>query len=259
MMQPIVWACGLGVNAAAMAVGFVEHGERYDLAMFADTGGEKLLTYQYHGILAEYLNKHGLPPVMKVWHKRADQTRETLEEELLRLGTLPSIAYGFKTCSQKYKIAPQDKVVSNWQPAIEAWKRGDKVIKLIGYDAGETRRANNYDDSKYEVRYPLREWGWDREACYAAIERAGLPIPEKSACFFCPSTSKRELIQMRYRYPELVRRAIVIERGAHEGNTFVKGLGRHFSWEEFWKADEAQQNLFPEPPEIPCDCFDGND
>ena len=37
----------------------------------------------------------------------------------------------------------------------------------------------------------------------------------------------------------------------------VKGLGRHFSWEAFLKADDAQGKLFPEVLEIDCMCFDG--
>jgi hypothetical protein len=57
--------------------------------------------------------------------------KETLEENCLRQNILPSLAYGFKGCSQKYKIQPQDKFVNNWRPAKDCWKAGGKCLKLM--------------------------------------------------------------------------------------------------------------------------------
>jgi hypothetical protein len=252
---PAVWSCGYGTNSTALAVGLVEHGESYDLAMFADTGGERPELYAYQRVLNGYLRAHGLPPVMTVWHKRADMTRETLEEEMIRLKSLPSLAYGYRTCSQKHKIAPQEQVLNNWQPAIECWKRGEKVVKLIGYDAGEEHRATRYQgDDKYTLRFPLIEWGWGREECIAAIQRAGLPQPGKSSCFFCPATKKHEILDLAEKHPELANRAVLMEKNAEL--ITVKGLGRSFSWADFLDADKAQGKLFPEPPEQLCACLD---
>lgn len=50
----------------------------------------------------------------------------------------------------------------------------------------------NYPD-RYDVRYPLREWGMTRSDCRDLIVKAGLPIPPKSACFFCPASKVQEL------------------------------------------------------------------
>ena len=107
-MSVIVWSCGLGINSAAMAVWFVAHGLRYDLAMFADTGGEKQATYDYLPILQDYLTAHGLPPIMTVWKKNEDMTRaKSLEQDCLDRKALPGIVYGRKSCSDHYKIRPQ--------------------------------------------------------------------------------------------------------------------------------------------------------
>ena len=81
--------------------------------------------------------------------------RQTLEQECLRSRSLPSIAYGHKKCSQKYKIAPQDRFCNHYPPCREVWQRGDRVVKMIGYDAGEVRRlegAREHDrtDMKYQ-------------------------------------------------------------------------------------------------------------
>jgi len=49
------------------------------------------------------------------------------------------------------------------------------------------------DHDRYEYIYPLREWGWDRGRCVEEIVKAGLPVPTKSACFFCPASKPHEL------------------------------------------------------------------
>ena len=123
----------------------------------------------------------------------------------MKSGTLPSIAYGFKRCSLKHKIGPQEKFCNNYPPCREVWRSGKKVVKFIGYDAGEHYRSdkvllNDLADPKYSKWYPLMEWGWDREECIRQIEAAGLPQPGKSSCFFCPSMRAEEIIDLRERY-----------------------------------------------------------
>ena len=41
----------------------------------------------------------------------------------------------------------------------------------------------HYKD-RYDVFYPLRDWGMDRAACIEEIKSVGLPVPPKSCCFF---------------------------------------------------------------------------
>jgi hypothetical protein len=79
------------------------------------------------------------------------------------------------------------------------------------------------------MRYPLLEFGYDRERCKAIITTAGLPVPLKSACFFCPASKKSEIVWLREQHPELLERALEIERNL----TSVKGVGRSFSWETY--------------------------
>ncbi len=54
----------------------------------------------------------------------------TLEQNCLATGTLPSLAYGWRSCSDKYKRRPQDKYVNQWGPAREAWSRGEKGVNV---------------------------------------------------------------------------------------------------------------------------------
>lgn len=82
-----------------MIVGMYLHEIPVDLILFADPGAEQPHTYEYIEIFDEWLAKHGLPKITPVHCVDKDGNRLTLEQECLRSGTLPSIAYGFKKCS----------------------------------------------------------------------------------------------------------------------------------------------------------------
>ena len=85
---------------------------------------------------------------------------KTLEQDCLDRGQLPSIAYGFKTCSLRFKVEPQEKYLR---------QNGFKdFVKLIGIDAGEQHRAKEYKGTKY----PLIEWDWDNIVTGKQIGRA---------------------------------------------------------------------------------------
>ena len=180
---------GGGVNSTALLIGLHQHRIPVDLILFADTGAEHPHTYAYLDIMDRWLKGHGMPPITRVYKTTRDSKRLTLEQECLQSGTLPSIAYGFKRCSLKHKIGPQEKFCNHYLPCQKVWAAGKRVVKFIGYDAGEGYRSDkvllgDLADPKYSKWYPLMEWGWDRAACQQAIEDAGLPQPGKSSCFF---------------------------------------------------------------------------
>lgn len=132
-MTLVVAAWGGGVNSTAMLIEWLRRGEQLDLVLFADTGGEKPETYAYRDTFAVWLKGQTAAPFVTV---QFNGKYPTLEAESLGSKTLPSIAYGYKRCSQKWKRSPQDVFVNNWEPARSVWQAGEKVTKLIGYDAG---------------------------------------------------------------------------------------------------------------------------
>jgi hypothetical protein len=119
-----------------MLIEFARRGIRPDLILFADTGGEKPETYRYLSVIRPFLARVGFPDVVVVRYQPVRAAYHTLEGQCLHTGTLPSLAYGGKSCSVKFKVEPQDRFVRTWQPAIACWARGGKVVKAIGYDAG---------------------------------------------------------------------------------------------------------------------------
>lgn len=271
---PLVVAYGLGVDSTAMLVEFATRGIRPDLILFADTGGEKPETYRYLSVIRPYLQSVGFPDVVVVRYQPKRALYRTLEEQCLHTGTLPSLAYGGKSCSLKYKRAPQDRYILSVYPPADFVARGKRVVRAIGFEAGEQRRryahvvkaigldageerrltwakqapAEQGQDRKKRLSreawldqhyfvyyYPLLEWGYDRERCKQVIAAAGLPEPVKSACFYCPASKKPEILWLEENHPELMRRALEIERNALPKLTSVKGLGRSYAWCDFLK------------------------
>lgn len=232
---PIVVAYGMGVDSTALLVGMVKKGIRPDLILFADTEAEKQETYDFEKHMQRFLNREGFPPIVTVKYQPVNFKNYPpytgLETNCLTNGTLPGISFGPASCSQKWKQQPQHNFLKNWQPAVDAWKSGLKVVKLIGFDDSPTdrrrtyRAANSKDDRRYQYRMPLQEWHWDREECKRQIRSVGLPVPPKSSCFFCLAMKPHEVDALP---KEKLRRIVRMEARAYPRLRKSEGLWRSF-------------------------------
>lgn len=254
--QIVTVAFGGGTDSTAVLIGLRDRGIKVDRVLFADTGGEQKHTYDHVAVMDRWMKKNFGIPIETVKRVRRDTNIKTLEDECVQHKTLPSLVFGFKKCSLAWKVAPQDKSMNNWKPAKDAWKRGERVLKMIGYEAGEVRRIRPQEskDGKYLYQYPLVAWGWYRQQCVDAIKKEGLALPNKSSCWFCPAMKKKEIIALP---KDLQRRAVAMEQAAAGNLDTVKGLGRSFSWGELL-AGRCDINE-PFLPGVPCDCYDGTD
>lgn len=243
---------GAGVNSTAILIGFHEMNVIPDLITFADTGAELPHTYEHRDKVNEWLKTIGFPEITNVKYKR-----ETLEDNCHRVGCLPSLAYGYKKCSQKFKVGPQNQFFNSHKPAKDIWKNGDKIVKCLGFDFDEWHRLKEMDDKKYEYYYPLVDWHWNRKRCEEKVVEYGFKAM-KSSCYFCPAMNKHEVINLKNDYPEYFKKALAIEDGAEGFNTTALGLGRHWSWRKLSEADHNQLKLFEEEgADIGCGCFNG--
>ena len=121
-----------------------------------------------------------------------------LYEKSLAYSVLPGVAMGFHSCSAWLKVTPQKKWYKSWDQGQQALRQGMRIVQCVGFDAGprdSVRYADRegYDDPMFEMRYPLREWEMDRQACEQAILKAGLEVPPKSSCTGCIATKPDEL------------------------------------------------------------------
>jgi len=180
----LVVAYGGGVNSTAMLIEFYNQNITPDLILFADTGGERPDVYAAVARVSDWCAAVGFPRIVTV-----HEPGPTLEEDCLTRNALPALAYGFKSCSDRWKRRPQERYLKTWL------SKGERYRKAIGFDIGERRRSRESDDPRCENWFPLIEWELWREDCERICQDAQLPVA-KSSCFFCPSMKRQEVIQL---------------------------------------------------------------
>ncbi|MGE5607865.1 MAG: hypothetical protein ACM359_01305 [Bacillota bacterium] len=201
---PVIVACGVGRDSVAMLVEMHNRRWRPDAILFANTGSEKADTYRYIPVLQAWLKAHDFPPLTVVRYEPVTAPYRSLEGNAILNATLVSAAFNKGGCTHKTKIEPQNKWSKRWEPALRAWAEGQKVIKLIGFECDEMYRlkradaqshsgSTKWEREHFEPHCPLIEWGYNLEKCKQIITDAGLPLPVKSACYFCPNQKPAEV------------------------------------------------------------------
>ncbi len=233
----VVVCYGGGVDSTAMLIALRDAGIRPDLITFADTGAEKPETYDTVRKMDAWLVAQGFPTVTWCKKRTLDSTPyDDLGGNCEENQTLPSLAFGMKSCSIKWKQGPQDYVLKGCKRGpnkcdphplqSQAEAQGRKLVKLIGYDSSpaDIRRSSKVkrEDADFLYSYPLQDLGWTREDCIARIVEEGLEVPIKSACFFCPASQKWELFWLAGTHPDLFMKALKIE--------FDAMVGKHSRW-----------------------------
>lgn len=152
-------------------------------------------------------------------------------------------APGTRSCTAEFKI----KVISRWLKAHGASAETPAEV-LIGFSTDEVHRAGRRRDEPTERPvYPLLDLGLDRAACAQVIRDAGLPVPPKSACWFCPFHNRRAWAEQRRDEPELFWRAVELERTLNDRRD-VLGKDHVFLTRYGRPLDEAvpvAQDTFP--------------
>jgi 3'-phosphoadenosine 5'-phosphosulfate sulfotransferase (PAPS reductase)/FAD synthetase len=225
---------GGGVQSTALLVLAAEGRIDFPLFVFANTGddSENPATLDYvRRIAMPYAEAHRVELVERRRIMRDGSERTLLQEIESQDRSIPIPArmgaggFGRKKCTERFKIA----VVRR-----EMRRRGatadDPATVAIGISTDEIERAgagpgpDPRDPTRIRV-YPLLDLGLSRQDCRNVIADAGLPIPPKSACSFCPLHDRESWRRQRRSDPErwalsvrvdgIVRdRAVRIGRGA---------------------------------------------
>jgi hypothetical protein len=251
---PVIVNYGAGTNSTALLVEAVRRGLRVDAVLFADTGGEWPETYEYVRGFAGWLAAHGIPMHTVRGNIRGEFV--SLEDDCLSKSRLPSKAYGFGSCSERWKTRPCWAWVKERKMRAGVWVRG--------IDADEPQRANDRGLwGEWVPSFPLISWGMGREECAESIMRAGLPLPGKSACFFCPSAQPPEVAALADSHPDLFARGLKMEARAAgtfaaRGRSGLKGLGQSFAWSDVDNSRRLQTALpIARATADPCGCYEG--
>ncbi len=101
----------------------------------------------------------------------------------------------------------------------------NRAVIGIGISQDEAQRANTRRSEPHEqLVYPLIGLGEEtglrlrRDDCSRIIREAGLPVPPKSSCWFCPHHKTGVWADMRRTDPEKFERAADLEQHLHERN-----------------------------------------
>lgn len=221
---------------------------------------------------------------------------ETLREDCMRRRTLPAIAFnGDKTCSDKYKSEPQRWWSARQVWMQERWAAGEKLVKVIGYDFDEPARVqraiaamvappprppghklkecpecrtdrcrwprdrNKWERVRFNLWFPVFEARLTRAMCEQLIRDAGMPVPPKSSCTFCPNNTLEEWEELRRDEPEEFARAVEMSRNAELENPHDIGLMRRNpsgrkQLHEWADGLYGLGPLFEEPIKVACGC-----
>ncbi|MFD6434304.1 phosphoadenosine phosphosulfate reductase [Streptomyces venezuelae] len=172
------------------------------------------LRYLKHYALP-YAAEHGIEMIVLDRIMKRTGERRTLYEDLTRPGSrslkipvrMSNGAPGTRSCTASFKI----KVIGD-----ELKRRGATAERPatvgIGISLDEIERANKRRCEPHErIEYPLLERGIRRIDCARIIRSAGLPLPPKSACWFCPFKRPESWHDMRRTEPDLFAKACQLE------------------------------------------------
>src|SRR6185437_9104584 len=187
-----VFSFGGGWQSTAALVLAAQGQLDYRTFLFANVGddSEDPATLDYiRDHAAPFAAAHGLD-LHKLARIRRDGTTETLYGRLTKAGSrslpipvrMSNGAPGTRSCTSDFKI----KVIGRWLKAHGA-SADDPATVGIGISVDEIHRANDRRSEPYEqIEYPLLDLRVHRDECPKIIRSAGLPVPPKSACWFCP-------------------------------------------------------------------------
>jgi hypothetical protein len=208
---------GGGVQSTALLVLAGTGRLPVDAALMANVGddSEHPATLAYvRNVAMPWAADHEVPLHLLNRHKR-DGSIETLWGRLMReeSRSLPipvrmsNGAPGTRSCTADFKI----RVVGKWLKEHGA-SADDRATVNIGISVDEIQRANTRRVEPHEViAYPLLGLGMRRTDCARLIAAAGLPVPPKSSCFFCPYHRPTVWATMRAEEPELFDRSCQLE------------------------------------------------
>jgi hypothetical protein len=202
---------GGGVQSTALLV-LAARGEiDYPLAIFANVGddSEHPDTLRYvREVAVPFGAAHGI----EVYEAGGSSLLQSLYRRQ-RSVHIPvrmegSGAPGRRGCTGDFKIARV-----RAELVARGATRQEPAVLAMGISLDEYHRMRSHSgDDRYRLSYPLVDRRLDRAACENAIRSAGLPVPPKSSCWFCPFKGREDWRRLKRETPDLFAGAVALER-----------------------------------------------
>lgn len=214
---------GGGVQSTALIVLATQGKIDADVALFANVGdhAENPATLDYMGVIAPWAAERGVSVIEQRWVDRTGKTRDLYDDLVGDNRTIPIPVYmaggapGNRQCTSRYKI----EVIGRWLRDHGA-TADDPATVHVGISTDEYQRINARRAQPWETpSYPLINLGLSRQDCANVIARAGLPVPPKSSCWFCPFRSPRRWAEDRRDRPDQFAAGVALEKRLNEKRT----------------------------------------
>lgn len=245
MPQLRTFSYGGGVQSTAALVLAAQGEIDYPTFLFCNVGddSEHPATLEYVNTIAKpYAAAHGIG-LIELRHIRKDGTEETLYKKLTRPGSrssgIPirlegSGAPSNRSCTSQFKI----RRIAIWQRQHGA-TGADPAVTGLGISLDEYHRARTDSGIPTQVlEYPLIDRRLTRQDCMNIISRAGLAVPPKSSCWFCPFHRIPAWQKLKRETPDLFDRAVALERVLSERSDRL-GHGKLFMARKLIPLDQA--------------------
>ncbi len=246
-VTPKILSYGGGLDSFAMLLDAQARGELPDLCVFADVGdgdaardgedpGEWPGTYRHiREVVAPLCASLG---VEFVW----------LDSSLYPIRGSRSLFAYFEDKhlipGRQSRLCTSAAKVERIADFIERRFPGQAVEVWVGFEAGEEKRAENdphaagrkSDRSLRTNRFPLVERGLCRCRCEAIVRAAGYAIPRKSACVYCPFSTRGDFQTLQRELPAAFARVEALEDNCR---TSKAGKTMRFGYEKGDGTDPA--------------------
>lgn len=251
---------GGGVQSVACLVLAAQGRINFREFVFSNVGDDS-----EHPATLRYIEEHAMPfagrhglRIHVVQRKLKNGEVETLYQKLTNPDKrslpipvfYPNGAPAGRACTQDFKV----KTLLKWHKAQGATAENPAVVGIgISLDEFQRMRSSSGIDEQV-LEYPLIDLRLTREDCKRIIADAGLPVPPKSSCFFCPFHTLKVWQDMRDREPELFWRSVDLEqtinRKREAAGMFPVYLTRKLKpLDEVTTADPSPQLRLFEPEE----------
>jgi len=182
-----------GKDSTAMLLRMIELGEKIDYIVFADTGFEFPLLYDYIKQIEKLIGRE--ITILKPC-KSFDYWRFGKLSKGKNKGDIRGFPQVLTPCywMRESKVNTINNFVKNL----------GNVVRVLGIASDETERVQK-DKS---LRYPFIEWGWFEEDCIDYLQQKGLindlyKFFSRIGCWMCPKQSNYSRYMLYKHYPKL--------------------------------------------------------
>lgn len=232
MNSPIrILSLGAGVQSSALALMYAANiprlnGQTVDVAMFADTQNEPAHVYQW----LDWLEQQLPFPVIRVTAGNLADYATTIVTskrgyQYINNGIPIPVLHadgargiGRRFCTYHFKIVPLQRAalqLAGGRAALRAWRKTDGsqplVEMLIGISVDEWARAKPSRVPWMRHSHPLLDMDITRAGCLKWMQDMSFPLPNKSACTFCPYHSDAHWADMKENDQESWQSAVRFE------------------------------------------------